>query len=128
MSQPLPLIQAVGKLPGSNYQQLLVAIQTNQLKSGPAPSYLVTMEDVIDWAKTYEPSLVSTINRKDFISRFTSDEQKSMATNPEALVWWLNLVDMPRINLADPKIIADVTQLTTLGVLSPGRQAVILSI
>lgn len=80
-----------------------------------------------DWLHTNYPQVFTTISRSDFLTRFTDQEKLAVASNPQSLVFWLNLLEVQTVNLTDPTILEGMNSLVILGVITSERKTVILT-
>ena len=122
------LMQAASQT-GASYQTLFEAVRSKSLTTvngTVAPPFMVDLDTVKAWLKTNKPSIAATIKRSEFIARFTDAEKVAAATTPQTLVWWLQLMDMPVIDLSSALVIADVNGLVTANILTADRAALIL--
>jgi len=122
------LHQAVQETPGANRQTLVAAIKAGSLKSSSeSPPWMVELADVQAWVAANPDPTVTSITWAAFVARFTPEEQVTIASNPQSLVWWLNLMDIPMVNLADTLVVTTMAALVTSGVLTTERKDIILA-
>jgi hypothetical protein len=79
------------------------------------------------WLHTNYPQVFTTISRAQFLTRFTNEEKLAVASNPQSLVFWLNLLEVSTVNLTDPTIVSGMASLVSLGVITSDRQTTILA-
>lgn len=124
MAEQLITVKDVLKqIPDLTRDEVLAAIHDGKIPcaSTKAP-WLVLLSDVVAWHTP--PHMVK---RADFIGRFTDAEKAAAVANPEVLTWWLQLMDMPVVDVSSDLVKANVAGLVTLGILTSDRAAVILA-
>lgn len=107
------------------FSQMLTAAIQGSLATGGSPHYEVTPEAIKAYIAAHP--IITSITRAAFLARFTPAEQVLAASKPQALAWWLNLMDMPTIDLAAATVRADVAALASLAVITTARVAAILT-
>jgi hypothetical protein len=117
----ISLMEVTQKIPSVTRDQLIAAIDAGHIhtESKKAP-FLVMLSDVVAWRS-------HILNRSEFIARFTDAEKIAAASSPQVLIWWLQLMDMPEVDISNATVIANVSALVGAGVIASDRQAVILA-
>jgi hypothetical protein len=84
-------------------------------------------EDVTTWLHKNHPEVFTTISRVDFVGRFTNIEKIAIASNPQSLIFWLELMNYPTINMENTKLVSDIDGLIAMKLLASDRKAEILA-